>query len=90
MTTTSTPNRPQQPDLITRYNLQAKLAEEKAKERSEALEEGSRRQPGEKAWSGNKEVRQKTLAERRDEMILAARKKMEAKIAAEKAAQQGL
>jgi coupling of ubiquitin conjugation to ER degradation protein 1 len=54
------------------------------------LEEGSRRQPGEKAWSGNKEVRQKTLAERRDEMILAARKKMEAKIAAEKAAQQGI
>lgn len=39
-----------------------------------------------KKWSTNKDERQSLLQKRRDEMILAARKKMEAKIAAEKAA----
>jgi coupling of ubiquitin conjugation to ER degradation protein 1 len=39
-----------------------------------------------KAWSTNRDERQTALQRRRDEMILAARRKMEAKIAAEKAA----
>jgi coupling of ubiquitin conjugation to ER degradation protein 1 len=40
-----------------------------------------------KAWSSNREERQISLQKRRDEMILAARKKMEAKMAAEKGPQ---
>lgn len=40
-----------------------------------------------KGWSSNRDERQSALQRRRDEMILAARRKMEAKIAAEKAAQ---
>lgn len=37
-----------------------------------------------KAWSSNREERHASLQRRRDEMILAARRKMEAKLAAEK------
>lgn len=40
-----------------------------------------------KGWSSNRDERQASLKKRRDDMILAARRKMEAKIAAEKAAQ---
>ena len=47
---------------------------------------GSGAVPGKKAWSTNKEERQSLLQRRRDEMILEARRKMEAKMAAEKAA----
>ncbi len=39
-----------------------------------------------KGWSSNKDERHALLQKRRDDMILAARRKMEAKIAAEKAA----
>jgi coupling of ubiquitin conjugation to ER degradation protein 1 len=42
-----------------------------------------------KAWSSNRDERQALLQRRRDEMILAARRKMEAKIAAEKAMAEG-
>ncbi|KAI1618654.1 hypothetical protein EDD37DRAFT_275895 [Exophiala viscosa] len=56
------------PDLITRYNLQAKLSS-KGKEREEESPP-----PG---WASNKEARQKMLQRRRDEMILAARKKLQ-------------
>jgi len=38
-----------------------------------------------KAWSSNKDERQALLQKRRDQMILEARRRMEAKIAAEKA-----
>ncbi|KAK3990102.1 hypothetical protein QBC44DRAFT_326220 [Cladorrhinum sp. PSN332] len=73
------PSTPAQPDLITRYNLKDKLnapvEEEKKKE-----EVGN----GKKAWSQNKEERQSLLQARRDQMILEARRKMEAKIKAEK------
>ena len=40
------------------------------------------------AWSANKGERQALLQKRREEMILSARRKMEAKLAAEKAGQQ--
>lgn len=40
-----------------------------------------------KGWSSNRDERQASLQRRRDEMILAARRKMQAKIAAERAAQ---
>jgi coupling of ubiquitin conjugation to ER degradation protein 1 len=60
--------KPGQPDLITRYNLSAKLAQP-----DEAAEE----QPKAKAWSVDRNERQMNLQRRREEMILAARRKME-------------
>ncbi|PTB70632.1 ubiquitin system component cue domain-containing protein [Trichoderma citrinoviride] len=78
------PEKPAQPDLITRYNLKSKVSEAAATE--EAAAQGEQDKKG-KGWSSNREERQAALQRRRDEMILAARRKMEAKIAAEKAAQ---
>ncbi|GFP53267.1 coupling of ubiquitin conjugation to ER degradation protein 1 [Trichoderma asperellum] len=79
------PEKPSQPDLITRYNLKDKIADAA----TAGEEEGTQRkeQKEGKAWSSNREERQSALQRRREEMILAARRKMEAKIAAEKAAQ---
>ncbi|OTA63725.1 hypothetical protein K449DRAFT_421808 [Hypoxylon sp. EC38] len=70
------PPKPAEPDLITRYNLKDKISASSEAERAAKA----------KAWSSNRDERQAALQRRRDEMILAARKKMEAKIAAEKAA----
>ena len=81
--------KPLQPDLITRYNLRAKLAEEASKDSvpegvDEQLSLGNAgRQKQGQAWSQNKAERQALLQKRREEMILAARRKMEAKVAAE-------
>lgn len=78
--------KPLQPNLITRYNLKAKIAEEATRrEGSESTEEDvtpGRPKQGQ-AWSSNKAERQALLQRRREEMILAARRKMEAKVAAE-------
>ncbi|KAF5229367.1 hypothetical protein FANTH_14230 [Fusarium anthophilum] len=71
------PDKPAQPDLITRYNLKNKL-DTASQEEQDAKGKG---------WSSNRDERQASLQRRRDEMILAARRKMEAKLAAEKAAQ---
>lgn len=83
---------PAQPDLITRYNLKDKISapvqeqkEEPAPKESSASSKGATG----KAWSTNKDERQSLLQKRRDQMILEARRKMEAKIAAEKAAAGG-
>ncbi|KAM4056857.1 CUE domain-containing protein [Hirsutella rhossiliensis] len=73
---TRAPEKSVQPDLITRYKLEAKL---------KAPVEGGEKDG--KGWSSNRDERQSSLQRRRDEMILAARRKMESKIAAEKAAQ---
>ncbi|KAH7314066.1 hypothetical protein BKA65DRAFT_529865 [Rhexocercosporidium sp. MPI-PUGE-AT-0058] len=80
--------KPLQPDLITRYNLKAKLAEEASKadylaEEEVATSTGKQKQG--QAWSANKGERQALLQRRREEMIMAARRKMEANIAAEAA-----
>lgn len=75
-----TPAKPAEPDLITRYNLQGKISEEG--DEAEAESTGSN---GKKGWSSNRDERQSALQRRRDEMILAARRKMEEKIKAEKA-----
>ncbi|ORY63155.1 uncharacterized protein BCR38DRAFT_436045 [Pseudomassariella vexata] len=66
-----------EPDLITRYNLQNKVsgASEDAADDKKA-----------QGWSSNKDERQSLLQKRRNEMILQARRRMEAKIAAERAA----
>lgn len=76
----STPSKPAQPDLIQRYNLGSKLTAKEEDE--EALPSPS----GKQSWSQNKAERQALMKKRREDMILAARKKMEAKIAAESAA----
>lgn len=73
--TARTTARPSQPDLITRYNLGQKVGAEEEEE----VKKGGR------GWSLNKDERQAMLHKRRDEMILAARRKMEAKIQAQKA-----
>ncbi|KAF2824499.1 AMFR protein-like protein [Ophiobolus disseminans] len=61
--------KPSQPDLITRYNLASKL--------NQAAEPASEGQPKPKAWSQDKNERQLNLQRRREEMILAARRKLE-------------
>ncbi|KAF7532502.1 hypothetical protein G7054_g7872 [Neopestalotiopsis clavispora] len=71
------PSKPAEPDLITRYNLQSKV--------SGGTDEAA---DGKKGWSSNRDERQTALQRRRDEMILAARKKMEEKLRAEKEAGQ--
>ncbi|OBT66222.1 hypothetical protein VE03_04387 [Pseudogymnoascus sp. 23342-1-I1] len=82
-TRTETP-KPSQPDLIARYNLAEKLAASSTSEEKGAVEGSPSRSPGgTKAWSQNKTERQSLMQQRREEMILAARRKMEAKIAAE-------
>lgn len=80
--------KPLQPDLITRYNLKAKLAEEAAGQEMSETESESAKKP-KQAWSSNKGERQALLQKRREEMILAARRKMEAKVAAEAGQGQG-
>jgi len=76
--------RPTQPDLIKRYNLSSKIA---ASGSSEVAEESSitsgATKGAKQAWSQNKDERSALLQRRREEMILAARRKMEAKVAAE-------
>ncbi|KAI5463352.1 hypothetical protein BGZ63DRAFT_381225 [Mariannaea sp. PMI_226] len=70
------PEKPVQPDLITRYNLKSKIG----------MVIPTEEDKNSKAWSSNRDERHASLQKRRDEMILAARRKMEAKMAAEKAA----
>ncbi len=60
-----------EPDLITRYNLQSRIAsEEKGKQKEEQSPSSAR------DWTATKESSQETLKRRRDEMILEARRKM--------------
>ncbi|KAK8080514.1 hypothetical protein PG997_008332 [Apiospora hydei] len=69
-----------EPDLITRYNLQSRINDSPG-----SAENGGSVDAKGKAWSSNRDERQSALQRRRDEMIIAARRKMEAKIAAERA-----
>ncbi|KAJ4313030.1 hypothetical protein N0V94_007157 [Neodidymelliopsis sp. IMI 364377] len=62
--------KPAQPDLITRYNLSAKLNQ---------TEEPTEEKPKTKAWSADRNERQSNLQRKREEMILAARRKLEEK-----------
>ncbi|KAL4807082.1 hypothetical protein BDV18DRAFT_159302 [Aspergillus unguis] len=57
-------------DLISRYNLSAKVAE------ASGAETGAKPASG-GGWSQNKEERQRLLQKRRDDMIIAARRRME-------------
>jgi coupling of ubiquitin conjugation to ER degradation protein 1 len=80
---------PAHPDLITRYNLKNKLDEspnEAENGGGDAAAAAASGKGNAKGWSSNRDERQSLLQKRRDQMILEARRKMEAKIAAEKAA----
>lgn len=81
---------PAQPDLITRYKLQDKLQASRDGSAGSGSSSGTEASAGAKGsgkgWSSNRDERQSLLQKRRDQMILEARRKMEAKIAAEKAA----
>jgi coupling of ubiquitin conjugation to ER degradation protein 1 len=77
-TARATPTRPKSthPDLITRYNLSSKLTQspETPPDSDSAPESGKKPK---QAWSNNKNERQALLQKRREDMILAARRKME-------------
>jgi coupling of ubiquitin conjugation to ER degradation protein 1 len=73
--------KPSQPDLITRYNLASKVAS--AELAGEGTSGTAGTPAGKSAWSPNKNERQALLQKRREEMILAARRKMQAKLASE-------
>ncbi|CAI7676879.1 unnamed protein product [Penicillium pancosmium] len=66
--TSTAPTKVDGQDLISRYNLSEKIVSEKDAETSTASSASS--------WSQNKDERQRLLQKRRDEMILAARRKM--------------
>ncbi|KAF1941227.1 AMFR protein-like protein [Clathrospora elynae] len=61
--------KPVHPDLITRYNLSSKIGQ--------ASQPAQDEQPKAKSWSQDKNERQANLQRRREEMILAARRKLE-------------
>lgn len=65
------PNAPL-PDLITRYNLQSRVS---GKGKEPVPSEEQKRN----AWSADKSARADALKKRREDMILAARRKMEEK-----------
>ncbi|KAH0543442.1 hypothetical protein FGG08_002207 [Glutinoglossum americanum] len=67
-----------QPDLITRYNLSSKLSAASQGDQS-STKNTSQTPSGKQAWSQNKAERAQLLQRRREEMILAARRKMEEK-----------
>jgi coupling of ubiquitin conjugation to ER degradation protein 1 len=69
-TTASSVQKAVEPDLITRYNLQAKISS-KGKEKAEDSPVIG--------WAPTKDLRQQMLQRRRDEMILAARRRMQEK-----------
>ncbi|CAK7244106.1 MAG: hypothetical protein STHCBS139747_005640 [Sporothrix thermara] len=90
----STTTRPSQPSLIQRYNLESKIAEASTTDAaSSSSVSPSSSATGShvtnfktKNWSSNRDERQTLLQKRRDNMIIEARRKMEAKLAAEKEA----
>ncbi|UNI21709.1 hypothetical protein JDV02_007676 [Purpureocillium takamizusanense] len=83
---TRQPEKPAQPDLISRYNLEGKIKAGSPAAAFSADAEADKAKKS-KGWSSNRDERQAALQRRRDEMILAARRKMEAKMAAEKVTQ---
>lgn len=74
-TTTAAKATGQQADLITRYNLQARISD-KGKAAVPSEEEQKKAKNG---WSADKNARAEALKQRREEMILAARRKMQEK-----------
>ncbi|PVI06248.1 hypothetical protein DM02DRAFT_514783 [Periconia macrospinosa] len=71
---TSTPKPATKPDLIARYNLSSKISSQ-----NQQNEDGEQKPTKQKVWSQDRNERQTILQRRREEMILAARRKMEEK-----------
>ncbi|KZF25386.1 hypothetical protein L228DRAFT_280627 [Xylona heveae TC161] len=71
---TSTPHKAKYPDLITRYNLGSRVKATEAAASSTSPAPASKQ-----GWSQNKTERQSLMQQRKEEMILAARRKMEDK-----------
>ncbi|KKA30707.1 hypothetical protein TD95_004192 [Thielaviopsis punctulata] len=76
-------------DLISRYQLEEKLSRSNSStgtsdDGAATAESGTGAKPSGKAWSSNRDERQALLRKRREEMILKARRQMEAKLAAAK------
>ncbi|KAI9732584.1 MAG: hypothetical protein M1834_003920 [Cirrosporium novae-zelandiae] len=67
------PTIPSHPDLITRYNLQSRIAESSPNDEVSASGADARSQ---NAWSQDKGERHRMMQQRRDDMILAARRKL--------------
>lgn len=85
--------RSSQPNLIQRYNLEGRVATAETAEltpppspSAAASSSSSASNKAGKSWSSNRDERQSLLKKRRDDMILEARRKMAAKMAAEKSA----
>ncbi|CAK7266773.1 hypothetical protein SEPCBS119000_002201 [Sporothrix epigloea] len=83
----STATRPSQPSLIQRYNLESRVAETHQAETASSVSSSAAGANNKaRSWSTSKDERHSLLQKRRDDMILEARRKMEAKIAAEQEA----
>jgi len=68
------------PDLITRYNLSSKIAPSPGLDADTPSDlSASASSSSKAAWSQNKNERAELLKKRREDMILAARRKMETK-----------
>ncbi|KAK2759473.1 hypothetical protein FQN54_002951 [Arachnomyces sp. PD_36] len=78
-----TPPKPPTNDLITRYNLTSKIASENTTPETDSPEPSSQPQQSGtstgSAWSQNRDERQRLLQKRRDDMIIAARRKLQEK-----------
>ncbi|KAB8349830.1 hypothetical protein FH972_023843 [Carpinus fangiana] len=68
---------PAHADLITRYNLSSRLTEQ------EAVQQLAEKEKQKQSWSTSKVDRQALLKRRREEMVLNARRKMEAQLKGE-------
>ncbi|CAO1603635.1 hypothetical protein XANCAGTX0491_007215 [Xanthoria calcicola] len=80
----STPTRPappppksSHPDLITRYNLASRISAASQSEGAAPEEEEEEVSKPQATWSQSKAERQALLQKRREDMVLAARRKME-------------
>ncbi|KAF2725877.1 hypothetical protein K431DRAFT_215138 [Polychaeton citri CBS 116435] len=71
-----TKQEPSRPDLITRYNLQSRVSD---KGKEAVTSETQERDQKKATWSSDKASRANALKKRREEMVLAARRAMEAK-----------
>ncbi|KAI4179919.1 MAG: hypothetical protein LQ346_007086 [Caloplaca aetnensis] len=75
------PHKSSHPDLLTRYKLHHRLSQPDVTRSGE--EEGEKPKPPQ--WSQNRDERQALLQKRREDMVLAARRKLEEKERREKA-----
>lgn len=73
------PPRNSHPDLITRYKLESRLSQQAETSQIEEREEEEHQKPNLPEWGKTKAERQALLQKRKDEMVLAARRRFEEK-----------